>query len=32
MDVTVTPRVPGQITNHAADNGENQAAETITAE
>lgn len=32
MDVTVTPTAPGQITNYAADNGENQAAETITAE
>jgi uncharacterized repeat protein (TIGR01451 family) len=32
MDIVVTPTVPGLITNHAADTGENQASETITAE
>jgi hypothetical protein len=29
MDVTVTPTVPGEITNRAADNGESQASSTV---
>ncbi len=32
MDIVVTPTAPGLLTNHAADTGENQASETITAE
>ncbi len=32
MAIVVTPTAPGLITNYAADTGENQAAETITAE
>jgi uncharacterized repeat protein (TIGR01451 family) len=32
MDIVVTPTAPGLVTNHAADTGENQASETITAE
>ncbi len=29
MDVTVTPTVPGEITNWAADNGQSQASSTV---
>ncbi len=32
MDIVVTPTAPGLITNHTADTGENQAAETVIAE
>ena len=32
IDVTATPTVPGEITNYAADNGENQASAIVTVE
>jgi uncharacterized repeat protein (TIGR01451 family) len=32
VEIVATPSAPGMITNHAADTGENQASETITAE
>ena len=32
MDITVIPTVSGQITNYAADVGENQASKTIVVE
>jgi uncharacterized repeat protein (TIGR01451 family) len=32
MDITVVPTVAGEITNYAADNGENQASATVIVE
>ena len=29
IDVTVTPTIPGEITNYAADTGESQASATV---
>ena len=32
IDVTAIPTVPGEVTNYAADNGENEASATVTVE
>ena len=32
MDIAVVPTVPGDIANYAADNGQSQAAATVTVE
>jgi hypothetical protein len=32
QDITVVPTVAGEITNYAADNGENQASATAIVE
>ncbi len=32
IDVTATPTVPGEITNYAVDNGENEASATVVVE
>jgi hypothetical protein len=32
MDITATPTTSGEMTNYAADNGENEASATVAVE